>query len=179
MILHQNEYELAVNGFAGDELAVVEADAVVEYQRDVLRHQLACVAVDTAFQFRFDVAEDIVQLLAFTLRYVQGLVDRIAEEGVGRHLYSLHQRRREDEHHALVALFECAQLDVVVGGKEKQRTVIIVVLVAPVVHGAAASILINHAVETERIAGVSKRTAIIEVVKVDDLDERMAHIVAS
>ena len=33
-------HQLAVYGFAGDELAVVEADAVVEYQRDVLRHQL-------------------------------------------------------------------------------------------------------------------------------------------
>ena len=100
------ERNLAVGGFAGDELAVVEADAIVQQQGYVLRHQLAGMAVDATFQLCLDIAEDAVQLLALTLRYVQGLVDRIAEEGVGQHLYALHQRRRKDKHHALVALFE-------------------------------------------------------------------------
>ena len=172
-------HELTVNGFAGDELAVVEAHAVVQNQGDVLRHQRAGVAVDAALQFCLDVAEDVVQLLALALRHVQGLGDRIAEEGVGRHRQSLHQHRREDEHHALVALFERAQLDVVVGGEEEQRAVVVVVLVAPVAHGAAACILIDHAVEAKRIAGVAKRAAIGKVIKMDDLDERMPDIVTS
>ena len=182
IVIEQNVealHQLAVDGFSRDELAVVEADAVVQNQGNVLRHQLSGVAVDAAFQLRLNVAEDVVQLLAFALRYVQGFVDGIAEEGVGRHRNALHQRRREDEHHTLVSFLHVTQLDVVVRGEEEQRAVVVVVLVAPVAHGAAACIFINHAVEAKCIAGIPERTTVGKVVEMDDLDERVAHVVTS
>ena len=143
-----------VDFLAGDKLAVVEAQTVVEQQFDVAHYQFARVLVDATLQFLLYHREDTPVDFYFTTREMQGFVAGVVEELVApdilAELSAVEQVGVEEQRcplghgHLGVGL----HMDRLAGGKTGHRHFVEVVLRTAVGQPAALVLLQEERVET-------------------------------
>ena len=145
--------DVAVHPFAGDELALVVAHAVVEQHADGIDDEWLGVLVDGVLQFHADLCEHTLDDALLRVGEVQGLALVIVEIGVLAD--ALGQRCAVDE----VGMEQYAQglwsravlaeidIDHLAGCEADDGAVLIVVLLPSVVHGAALAVLQEHGID--------------------------------
>ena len=174
---------LGVDHVARDELAVVEAHAVVEQQLYVADYQLSAVAVDGVLEFLADVAEAVLEHLALAFGEVQRLVGQIVEEAetvdVARQFGAANQVGVEDQPEAFgrrPVVGHGVEADGLARRKADHRALLIVVGAAAVEDGAAHRLL-----EEQRVDAIVDGAAHGErpaVLHVDDAHQRMQRLEA-
>lgn len=175
--LPEFDQQLLIGFATGDELAFVEAGAIIQQQLDVLGDDCFAVAIDGMQQFLPDVFEAFRHFLLLPGRDMEGFVGIVMEERIIR--YVLPERCATDQigmegkhpafgrQHILFAVAEC-----LTRGEKQKRTARIVVILASVLIIATLALPEQDGVKPELDALLH----LLGVREVNDADQRMKRL---